>query len=121
VAFDEDSAQRLRAALPGQTGVAEVKMFGCFCLMLNGHMLCGVGKPGFMFRVGKDRMEDALSHPGTRPMLVNGRPMGGMVWVDPAQCNAGRLGEWMSLALTFVSALPPKARKAKARRPRAAA
>ena len=69
MAVDEHLAFRLRAALRDRAGVTEVRMFGCLCFMADGHMLCGVGSPGFMFRVGKERAPQALLRPGAIPFV----------------------------------------------------
>jgi TfoX/Sxy family transcriptional regulator of competence genes len=42
----------------GDRAVAERKMFGGLCLMVNGHMMAGVHAGGAMVRVGKPN-EDA--------------------------------------------------------------
>ncbi len=91
MAVDDQLATRLRTALSDRTGVTEIRMFGCLCFMLDGNMLCGVGSPGFMFRVGKERVAEALSRPGATPFVFTGRRMGGLVWVDPAKCDARHL------------------------------
>ena len=99
-----DPVQRMRTALDGRKGVAEKKMFGGVCFMLRDHMLCGTGKPGFMFRVGRDQEAEALA----RLMDFNGRRMRGFVWVDPTHCDARALRRWIALAERYVAALPPK-------------
>ena len=42
-------------------------MFGGYCWMLNGNMLCGVEVGRFMFRVGKALEADALAARVTPP------------------------------------------------------
>jgi hypothetical protein len=103
-----DPVQRMRTALGGHKGIAEKKMFGGVCFMLHDHMLCGTGKPGFMFRVGRDHEAEALARPGARLMNFNGRRMRGFVWVDPTYCDARTLRRWVALAERYVAALPPK-------------
>lgn len=39
---DPHLADRMRAALKGRAGITEKKMFGGYCWMLRGNMLCGV-------------------------------------------------------------------------------
>lgn len=46
-------AERMRQALKTRAGIAERRMFGGYCWMLHGNMLCGVEVGRFMFRVGK--------------------------------------------------------------------
>jgi len=57
---DETLAERLRKILAGRRAITEKKMFGAVCFLLREHMLCGTGKPGFMFRVGKAQHARAL-------------------------------------------------------------
>ena len=101
-------AERLRAALKGRKRVTEKRMFGGVCFMLRGNMLCGSGKEGFMFRVGKAQDSAALACPGARPMDFTGKKFAGFVWVDPAACDARALRRWIALAERYVSTLPGK-------------
>ena len=110
MAYDEGLAELLRDDLAGTEGLTEKKMFGGLAFMLDGHMLCGVHKGGGMFRVGKERHDEALAIEGASPMMFTGRPMGGMVDVsDEAMADDARRGRLMALALANVRALGPKA------------
>ena len=53
MAYDENLAKRLRAAF-GKTKVVEKQMFGGLCMMLRGHMACGIVGEKLMVRVGPD-------------------------------------------------------------------
>ena len=64
---DPHLADRMRAALQRRAGITERKMFGGYCWMLNGNMLCGVEVGRFMFRVGKALEADALAARVTPP------------------------------------------------------
>lgn len=108
--MNEALAARLRKALAGRRGITEKKMFGGVCFLLKGNMLCGMGEDKFMFRVGRDQDAAALKRPGAKPMDFTGRAMRGLVWVDPAKCDARRLKGWISMAEKHVAALPPKRR-----------
>ena len=105
---DPHLAERMRAALARRAGIAERAMFGGYCWMLNGNMLCGVEVGRFMFRVGKDQEAEALARPGTLPIVFAGRPMRGFVWVDEARCRGRGLETWIDLASRFVRTLPAK-------------
>lgn len=83
-------------------------MFGGYCWMLNGNMLCGVEVGRYMFRVGKDLEGEALARPGARPMDITGKPMRGFVWVSAEAADGDDLDRWIVLADRFVGALPPK-------------
>lgn len=98
----------MRSALRARAGVVEKKMFGGYCWMLRGNMLCGVEVGRFMFRVGMDQETEALSRAGARPMDITGRPMKGFVWVDASQAVGKGLDDWIELAARYVGDLPPK-------------
>lgn len=103
-------AGRVRKILARRRGVTEKKMFGGTCFLLRGHMLCGTGRQGFMFRVGRARHASAAAKRGASPVVMNGREFEGFVWVDPGACDARALKRWIVLAEDYVSALPPKRR-----------
>jgi TfoX/Sxy family transcriptional regulator of competence genes len=106
--YDAHLLDFMRNALQKRPGISEKKMFGGFCWMLNGNMLCGVEVGRFMFRVGKDLEPEALSRSGASPMDITGRPMRGIIWVDAeAALNTG-LEPWIDFASQFVGSLPPK-------------
>lgn len=106
--YDPQLADRMRAALESRAGVVEKKMFGGYCWMLRGNMLCGVEVGRFMFRVGAEQEALALSQPGASPMDITGKPMKGFVWVDAAATTAASLHTWIDLAARYVGTLPPK-------------
>lgn len=99
---------RLRRALGAHEGIDERAMFGGRCFLLNGNMLCGVGDARYMFRVGKAREAEALARAGASPIVLGGRRMGGLVWVEPGACGPAALGRWIALAVDYVGTLPAK-------------
>jgi hypothetical protein len=106
--YDERLARRLRLAIGDRQQVTEKKMFGGMIFMLRDHMLCGVGQPGFMFRVGKTIEAEALRRPGAAAMEFGDRQMRGFVWVDPARCDRRALRGWVALAEAYIATLPAK-------------
>lgn len=106
--YDPALAERMRAALRSHEGIAEKKMFGGYCWMLRGNMLCGVEVGRYMFRVGKDLEDKALARPGARPMDITGKPMRGFVWVSAEAADGADLDRWIELAERFVGTLPSK-------------
>ena len=106
MAYDEELAARIRDLVSAEPSLAEKKMFGGLCFLLNGNMLCGTYRSGGMYRVGKEREADALALPHTRPMTMTGRAMPGLVEVDAEAITDPELrGRLMGLALAFVGAL----------------
>lgn len=113
MAYDEQLTDRLRDTLSGLAGISEKRMMGGVCFLLQGNMLGGAdrsrdGVGRFMFRVGKENEAEALSRSGASIMEQGGRRMGGLVFVGEEECDAAGLKAWVSLALSFVSTLPPK-------------
>jgi TfoX/Sxy family transcriptional regulator of competence genes len=84
-------------------------MFGGIAFMVRGNMCAGVIKDDLMLRVGTERYEDVLARPGARPMDFTGRPMKGMIYVDPRAIESdASLQEWVGLGLAFAGSLPAK-------------
>jgi TfoX/Sxy family transcriptional regulator of competence genes len=108
MAYDQDLASRVRAVLPPAEAVSERQMFGGLAFMLSGHMFCGVVRDTLMVRLGPDGADRALDRPHVRPMDFTGRPMKGMVFVEPDGLHDAALREWVEAAAAFARALPPK-------------
>jgi len=106
--YDAPLYQRLHAALHERPGITEKKMFGSYCWLLGGNMLCGVEVGRYLFRVGRDLEAQALARPGATPMIHAGRRMGGFVWVAAEHADGDALQEWIALATRFVGKLPIK-------------
>jgi TfoX/Sxy family transcriptional regulator of competence genes len=107
LAYDHDLADRVRAVLPDGEAVSERQMFGGLTFMLGGHMLCGVVKDTLVVRLGPEAADRALEQPHVRPMDFTGRPMKGMVFIDPAGLHGQALRQWVDAAAGYVRGLPP--------------
>ncbi len=107
--YDESLAGRVRRALAETEGVTERKMFGGLCFMLRGNMCLGVEKDRLMVRVGPARYQEALARPHARPMDFTGKPMRGLVFVEPGGTADGpALQEWVRMGVDFAGSLPGK-------------
>jgi len=111
--YDSERADRFRIFFFDREGTTEKRMMGGVCFFHNGNMIGGAdrtknGDGRFMFRVGKDNEAEALSHPGSTIVEQSGRRMGGLVFVDDNASDDQALSEWGSLALAYVTELPPK-------------
>ena len=106
-------AERIRCALIG-VPLSEKRMFGGITFLHNGNMLCCASKKGLMVRVGKDAEPKALAKPAASRCTGAGRPMVGFIMVEPAGISGDKqLGDWLNMALAYVSALPAKEVKEK--------
>jgi len=109
VAYSETVAERLRAAFADRPGVTEKRMFGGVAFLDRGNLCCGVVGERLMARVGPEGYDDALARPHAREMDFTGRPLRGMVYVDPPGFAAdGDLRGWLDLCLAFTTELPEK-------------
>ncbi len=69
----------------------------------------GVVGEELMVRVGPDAYEDALGQPHGRLMDFTGRPMKGMVFVEPAGLKTeADLRTWVQRGVDFAMSLPAK-------------
>lgn len=108
MAYDEVLADRVRDILVADPGLSERKMFGGLAFMLDGHMCCGIVGERLMLRLGAEGADAALRRPHVLPMDFTGRPLTGMVYVEPAGLRGRALRTWVERAATFVRTLPPK-------------
>lgn len=115
MAVDETLAKRIEAALSGKKGISSKKMFGGLCFLHNGNMLCGVdNRARLMVRVGPEQYEDALAKEHAREMDFTGRPLKGMVYVEPEGFATDEaLAGWIEMGLRFTGTLPAKGVKTK--------
>jgi hypothetical protein len=82
VAYDENTAERVRRVLSGRRDVVEKKMMGGICFMVGGSMCCGVTGSALMVRVGRGAYQRMFTQPHVRPMEFAGRRPTGFVLVD---------------------------------------
>jgi len=109
MAYDETVAKRVRNALGKTPDVVEKRMFGGIAFMLRGNMSCGVIGDRLMLRVGPDGYEAALSRPHSKAMDFTGKPMKGLVYIEPAGFASPRdLKAWIERAMKFALSLPAK-------------
>jgi TfoX N-terminal domain len=107
MAYDEETADRVRRLLAHREDVAEKRMVGGLSFNVGGAMCCGVTATGLMIRVGPDALEATLEEPNVGEVRFGGRRLSGFVEVDPAgYLTDAELREWIARALAFVATLP---------------
>lgn len=110
---DEGLSEIYRTALQDVAGIAERRMMGGLCFMVNGNMLGGAhrekdGTGLFMFRVGKSNADEADRIGGGEIVMLGDRPMPGFYFVNADDCPDDLFEAWKTLALSHALSLPPK-------------
>jgi TfoX/Sxy family transcriptional regulator of competence genes len=108
MAYDEETAGRVRKLLSRRQGVTEKKMMGGLCFMVKGRMCCSVsGRGGLLVRVGAAAHQSMLGEPHVLPMEMGKRMMTGFVRVAPEgyQTEAA-LKTWLKRGLDVVATMP---------------
>ena len=113
---ESDLALRVRAALQSLEAVREVKMFGGVGFMVNGNLVAAASNRGLLLRVGRERQDEVLAQPGTRPMEMRGRRMEGYVYAYPPPRSEDGIKAWLRWALDYVQTLPRKSADARSKR-----
>jgi TfoX/Sxy family transcriptional regulator of competence genes len=110
MAYDEKTAERVRAVLSGRRDVAEKKLMGGLSFMVKGAMCCSVsGRGGLLVRVGAEAQERMLREPHAKPADMGGRMMTGFIRVSPDGYRTdAALKKWIECGVDFVLAQPEK-------------
>lgn len=109
MAYDEALADRVREALAPRADVSERKMFGGIAFMVGGNMAVGVLGDELMVRLDPVDAEQALTEADTRPMDFTGKPMKGMLFVEPVGAETDdALAGWVDAGADHAASLPPK-------------
>ena len=112
VAYNEELAGRVRAALADRTDVEEKKMFGGLSFMVAGQMCCGVLKNELVVRIEPADFDTLVVQPHVRPFDFSGRPMQGMVYVDSdALADPEVLWRWVQRGTDYVAEHSAAARR----------
>jgi TfoX/Sxy family transcriptional regulator of competence genes len=89
--------------------LSERKMFGGIAFMVGGNMAVGVLGDDLIVRLGPADAERALAESHVRQMGFTGRPMKGMVFVEPAAiATDDNLAGWVDAGADFAASLPSK-------------
>ena len=109
--YDEHLAERVKKVLKEKhVHAEEIRMMGGLCFMVNDKMCMGILKNMLMARIDPDFYEKALKKKGCHQMDFTGRPMKGLVFVDPIGIDSDEdLEYWIQLCLDY----NPKAKSSK--------
>jgi TfoX/Sxy family transcriptional regulator of competence genes len=110
MAYDERLAERIRALVAGEDGVAEKKMFGGLAFLLNGNMaIAASGQGGILVRVDPAESEELVETTPAEPMEMRGRSMAGWLRLQSGDVEAaGELSTWVERGVSYARSLPAK-------------
>ena len=110
MAYDEELAHRVRAALQDTPDVVEKRMFGGLAFLVNGHMAVAANREGvLMARVDPAESDALVDGRGVTRMVMRGREMDGWLRVAAeAIASDEALTGWVARGVTYVATLPPK-------------
>jgi len=119
MAYDEQTAERVRKVLAGRRDVAAKKMMGGLAFMVKSNMCCSVsGRGGMLIRVGAD--ERVFAKPHVERVKMGARTMSGFARVRPeGYATDAALRKCVARGLGAVASLPARSRAGKARKPAA--
>ena len=83
MAYDAQTAKRVRQILGARPGVEERQLMGGLAFLVEGAMCCSVGLDSLLVRVGAEGREQALARPHVKPMKLGRRVMTGFVRIEP--------------------------------------
>ena len=123
MAYDEETAERVRKAPAGRRDVSARKMMGGLAFMVKGSMCCSVsGRGGLLVRVGAD--EAVFGEPHVERVKMGARTMSGFARVRPeGYATDAALKKWVARGLAAATSLPAKkpGKPASGKRPKRAA
>ena len=110
MAYDEDLADRLRAATQDVDGVREQAMFGGLAFLVGGHMaVAASGKGGLMLRCLPEDTDELVAEEGVERMVMRGKELDGWLRVDAAVIDEDAdLQRWVAVGVDYAESLPPK-------------
>jgi TfoX/Sxy family transcriptional regulator of competence genes len=109
MAYDEDLAAQIRAAVTTEPGVTEKRMFGGLAFLINGHMAAAASSQGAMLlRVDPAETDALVAEPHAERQVMRGRAMDGWLHIDTAALDDAALDRWIARGVAYARSLPPK-------------
>ena len=110
MAVDQELAARIRSLIALDPRVAEQKMFGGICFLLDGRILVGVRRNGaLLVQCGAEAAEAAIRQEGVTHMRMGEREAANFIDVenDSLETEQG-LSEGIALAERYLMTLRPR-------------
>ena len=108
MAYDENTAERVRRILAGRRDIVEKKLMGGLSFMASDVMCCSVsGRGGLLVRVDADARDQLLREAHAQPADIGGRRMTGFIRVAPdGYRTEPSLKKWVERGLAAAAARP---------------
>ena len=74
MAYDEELAERVRAAVAGEAGLSEKRMFGGVAFLLGGNTAVASGRGDLLLRVDPAETDALVTDPRAERAVMRGRP-----------------------------------------------
>ncbi len=108
MAYDEDLAAQIRAAVATEPGVTEKRMFGGLAFLVDGHMAAAAGsRGGMLLRVDPAETDALVTEPHAERAVMRGRELDGWLHVDTATLSDAELERWIARGVAYARSLPP--------------
>lgn len=108
MALDQILTERVRNILKTEN-VIEENRFECLCFLADGNLACGIHDDHLMVHVGEDRMDEILTHPLAKPLVVSGKSIPGCIEIIPNGIKRDvDLSGWVRTGLEYARSLSEK-------------
>ena len=110
MAYDEETANRIRELVQSEAGVSEMRMFGGLAFLINGNMaVAASGKGGLLLRCDPADTDALVAQPSAGRFEMRGKEMDGWLRIDaPAIKTDKSLRRWVDVGVGYARSLPPK-------------
>jgi hypothetical protein len=110
MAYDVELADRIRAVVQAEPGLAERRMFGGLAFLIQGNMAVSASSQGgLLLRVDPAEAGSLISEPHVRRFEMRGREMDGWLRVDAEVVEGDDdLRGWVRHGVTYARSLRPK-------------
>jgi hypothetical protein len=110
MAYDEQTANRIRELVQREDGLSEMRMFGGLAFLINGNMaVAASGKGGLLLRCDPAETDALIAAEGATRFEMRGREMDGWLRIDASAIEKGAgLRRWVDVGVAYARSLPPK-------------
>ena len=110
MAYDEETANRIREFVQRERGLSEMRMFGGLAFLLNGNLaVAASGKGGLLLRCDPAETDALVAEAGAARFEMRGKEMDGWLRIDAPAIEADKgLRRWVAVGVGYARSLPAK-------------